>query len=61
MNQVAEGVRSCRTVLDLAESAGVEMPIVTEVVGVVHGGRTASDAYRVLISGTPARQEHNPG
>ena len=44
MNQVAEGVKSCRTVLELAESVGVEMPIVTEVVGVVHGGRTANDA-----------------
>ena len=39
MDQVAEGVKSCRTVLELAESAGVEMPITTEVVGVVHGGR----------------------
>jgi glycerol-3-phosphate dehydrogenase (NAD(P)+) len=61
MNQVAEGVRSCRTVLELAESQGVEMPIVTEVVGVVHHGRTANDAYRGLISRTPARHEHHPG
>jgi len=61
MDQVAEGVKSCRTVLELAESAGVEMPITTEVVGVVHGGRTANDAYRGLISRTPARHEHSPG
>jgi glycerol-3-phosphate dehydrogenase (NAD(P)+) len=61
MNQVAEGVKSCRTVLELAESAGVEMPIVTEVVGVVHHGRTANDAYRGLISRTPARHENHPG
>jgi glycerol-3-phosphate dehydrogenase (NAD(P)+) len=61
MNQVAEGVRSCRTVLELAESMGVEMPITTEVVGVVHGGRTANDAYRGLITGTPARHENHPG
>jgi len=61
MNQVAEGVKSCRTVLELAESVGVEMPIVTEVVGVVHQGRTANDAYRGLISRTPARHEHHPG
>ena len=61
MNQVAEGVKSCRTVLELAESVGVEMPITTEVVGVVHGGRTANDAYRGLIGRTPARHEHQPG
>jgi len=61
MDQVAEGVKSCRTVLELAESAGVEMPITTEVVGVVHGGRTANDAYRGLVSRTPARHENNPG
>jgi glycerol-3-phosphate dehydrogenase (NAD(P)+) len=61
MNQVAEGVKSCRTVLELAESMGVEMPITTEVVGVVHGGRTANDAYRGLISRTPARHEQHPG
>jgi len=61
MHQVAEGVKSCRAVLELAESAGVEVPIVTEVVGVVHGGRTASDAYRGLISRTPAGLEQHPG
>jgi glycerol-3-phosphate dehydrogenase (NAD(P)+) len=61
MNQVAEGVKSCRTVLELAENEGVEMPIVTEVVGVVHHGRTANDAYRGLISRTPARHENHPG
>jgi glycerol-3-phosphate dehydrogenase (NAD(P)+) len=61
MNQVAEGVKSCRTVLDLAEGIGVEMPITTEVVSVVHGGRTANDAYRGLIGRTPARHENHPG
>jgi glycerol-3-phosphate dehydrogenase (NAD(P)+) len=61
MNQVAEGVKSCRTVLELAEELGVEMPIVAEVVGVVHDGRTALDAYRGLVTRTPAGHENHPG
>jgi glycerol-3-phosphate dehydrogenase (NAD(P)+) len=60
MNQVAEGVKSCSTVLELAEEHGVEMPIAAEVVGVVHGGRSAFDAYRGLISRKPTH-EHHPG
>jgi|SRR5581483_321064 len=61
MNQVAEGVKSCRTVLELAAAHGVEMPITAEVVGVVHEGRTAMDAYRGLVTRTPARHENLPG
>jgi glycerol-3-phosphate dehydrogenase (NAD(P)+) len=60
MNQVAEGVKSCRTVLELADEHGVEMPIAASVVGVVHGGDTAFDAYRGLISRKPTH-ERQPG
>jgi glycerol-3-phosphate dehydrogenase (NAD(P)+) len=60
MNQVAEGVKSCRTVLELAEEHDVEMPIAASVVGVVHGGDTAFDAYRGLISRKPTHERH-PG
>ena len=60
MNQVAEGVKSCRTVLELADEHGVEMPIAASVVGVVHGGDTAFDAYRGLISRKPTHERH-PG
>ncbi|HEV3226518.1 MAG TPA: NAD(P)H-dependent glycerol-3-phosphate dehydrogenase [Acidimicrobiales bacterium] len=60
MNQVAEGVKSCRTVLELANEHDVDMPIVTEVVGVVHGGRRAIDAYRGLLA-RKATHERNPG
>jgi glycerol-3-phosphate dehydrogenase (NAD(P)+) len=49
MQQVAEGVKSCRTVLEIAEEYGVDMPIATEVVKVVHEGRPASEAYRGLL------------
>jgi glycerol-3-phosphate dehydrogenase (NAD(P)+) len=50
MKQVAEGVKSCRTVLELAAEHGVEMPIASEVVAVVHEGRSAADAYRGLLN-----------
>ena len=60
MNQVAEGVKSCRTVLELAEEHGVDMPITAEVVGVVHEGRSAIDAYRGLLT-RKATHERNPG
>jgi glycerol-3-phosphate dehydrogenase (NAD(P)+) len=56
MNQVAEGVKSCRTVLDIANEHEVEMPIAAEVVAVVHEGRSATDAYRGLLRRTVARE-----
>jgi len=49
MQQVAEGVKSCRVAQELGVEYGVEMPITHEVVGVVHEGRTAADAYRGLL------------
>ncbi len=58
MDQVAEGVRSCRTVLELATERGVEMPIVAEVVAVVHGGRSAAEAYGELLR-RDVRHEHH--
>ncbi|MGI9600939.1 MAG: NAD(P)H-dependent glycerol-3-phosphate dehydrogenase [Acidimicrobiales bacterium] len=49
MNQVAEGVKSARVVMNLAAELGVETPIAAEVCAVVEDGRTASDAYRGLL------------
>ncbi len=48
-NMVAEGVKSCPSVLDLARRHGVEMPITEQVVGVCHHGRTAADALGALM------------
>ncbi|MEM8902694.1 MAG: NAD(P)H-dependent glycerol-3-phosphate dehydrogenase [Actinomycetota bacterium] len=56
MNQVAEGVRTARLVLDLAERHGVEMPIHAEIHGMVHHGRTAMEAYRGLVALTPGSE-----
>jgi len=58
MQQVAEGVKSCRAVLDVANDYGVEMPIAGEVVGVVHEGRTAADAYRGLLRRQVTHEHH---
>jgi len=58
MNQVAEGVKSCRSVLEVATEHGVDMPIVSEVVAVVHEGRSAAEAYRGLLKRQVAHERH---
>jgi len=49
MHQVAEGVRTARTVLELSEEYGVDMPIAAEVAAVCHAGESAEAAYRGLL------------
>jgi glycerol-3-phosphate dehydrogenase (NAD(P)+) len=48
MNQVAEGVKSARTVMDLGREQDVALPICAEVDAVVNEGRTPAEAYRGL-------------
>src|SRR3954453_9328249 len=48
MGQVAEGVKSAGTVMELAREHGVEMPIATEVDAVINRGRSPREAYRGL-------------
>ncbi|SOD64566.1 glycerol-3-phosphate dehydrogenase (NAD(P)+) [Streptomyces zhaozhouensis] len=55
--QTAEGVKSCRSVLDLARRHGVEMPITETVVGIVHEGTSPRVAVKELMSRT-AKAEH---
>ncbi len=50
MNQVAEGVKSAKVVLELAEEYGVEMPIAQEMYACVQGEQSAMGAYRGLVS-----------
>jgi glycerol-3-phosphate dehydrogenase (NAD(P)+) len=50
MEQVAEGVKTARVIMELADEAGVDMPIAREVHAVVTEGRTAEEAYRGLLS-----------
>jgi len=47
--QIAEGVMSCRSVLDLALRHGVDMPITEAVVAICHGGERAGDVLRRVM------------
>jgi glycerol-3-phosphate dehydrogenase (NAD(P)+) len=58
MRSVAEGVRSCQPVLDLAARAGVEMPICDHVGQVLRGERPALDAVSSLLGRTPKAELH---
>jgi glycerol-3-phosphate dehydrogenase (NAD(P)+) len=58
MNMVAEGVKTSRTVLDLAERHDLHLPICTAIQSVVVGQITPTDAYRGLI---PPGHESDPG
>ena len=60
MRQVAEGVKSSKTVLQLGEEYECEMPIASEVNGVINDGRTAQDAFRGLLKRV-AGAEADPG
>ncbi|MFF3181569.1 MULTISPECIES: NAD(P)H-dependent glycerol-3-phosphate dehydrogenase [Rhodococcus] len=53
LGQVAEGVKTAPTVMELAREYGVEMPIAAEVAAVVTGKSTPTDAYRGLRRVTP--------
>jgi glycerol-3-phosphate dehydrogenase (NAD(P)+) len=56
MNMVAEGVRTSRVVMELAEQHGVEMPIANEVYAVLNEGRPASEAFRGLLRTRPTTE-----
>jgi len=47
--QTAEGVKSCRSILDLARKHDVDMPITEQVVAVVHEGQTPADMLRAFM------------
>jgi glycerol-3-phosphate dehydrogenase (NAD(P)+) len=48
--QVVEGVKSCRSILDLADRYGVDVPIVREVEAVCYQGTSPAEAMRRLMS-----------
>jgi glycerol-3-phosphate dehydrogenase (NAD(P)+) len=49
MNMVAEGVKTARVVVELAERNGVDMPLASEVVAVLDGKKSAVDAMAALL------------
>jgi glycerol-3-phosphate dehydrogenase (NAD(P)+) len=58
MQQVAEGVWTARSVIELAAENDVRMPISAEVDAVVNEGRTAVEAYRGLGRIAPEHEQH---
>jgi glycerol-3-phosphate dehydrogenase (NAD(P)+) len=60
MHMVAEGVKTSRVVMELAEKYKIEMPICREVYRVVHEGSTPTQAYRGLLRVAPG-SEQDPG
>ncbi|MCW2666826.1 MAG: hypothetical protein JWN57_1788 [Frankiales bacterium] len=47
--QTAEGVKSCRSILDLARKHDVDMPITEQVVAVCHDGMSPGDMVRKFM------------
>lgn len=61
MDQVAEGVKTARTVCELADEHGVEMPIAAEVDAVVNEGRSPAEAYRGLLRTSSGHERDGDG
>jgi glycerol-3-phosphate dehydrogenase (NAD(P)+) len=55
--QTAEGVKSCRPILELAQRHGVDMPITEQVVRVVHDGVRPQEVLEALTA-RDAGHEH---
>ncbi len=60
MSMVAEGVKTCSVVMDLARQYDIEMPITHEVYKVINEGNTVKDAFRGLIQ-QQSGSESDPG
>lgn len=56
MKMVAEGVKTSKVVMELADEHGVDLPICEEVYKVCHLGGSADDAYRGLTRRTTANE-----
>jgi glycerol-3-phosphate dehydrogenase (NAD(P)+) len=58
MNQVAEGVKSARSVMAIAAECEVDTPIAAEVDAVCNEGRSAREAYRGLQRQQAQHERH---
>jgi glycerol-3-phosphate dehydrogenase (NAD(P)+) len=58
MRMVAEGIKTSRVVVEVAEQYGVDMPIAQEIHAVIHQGRSAEDAYRGLLRRANVSEHH---
>jgi glycerol-3-phosphate dehydrogenase (NAD(P)+) len=53
MQQVAEGIKASRSIVQLAEEYDVDMPIAREIDAVVNQGRTPQEAFQNLLERVP--------
>jgi len=60
MSMVAEGVKTCGVVMELAKEYNIQMPITEEVYKVVTDGNTVRDAFKGLLR-HEIRSEADPG
>jgi len=60
MSMVAEGVKTCGVVMELAKEYKIQMPITEEVYKVVTDGNTVRDAFKGLLR-HEIRSEADPG
>lgn len=60
MNEVAEGVKTAKAVMELASDYNVDMPISREVYKVLYEGNTVIDAFKGLIK-LESGSEQEPG
>ncbi|AXG13815.1 NAD(P)H-dependent glycerol-3-phosphate dehydrogenase [Intrasporangium calvum] len=58
MKQTTEGVKSCESILSLAQHHGVDMPIVEQVVGVVRDGQAVTSVGPRLMA-RDLKSEHH--
>jgi glycerol-3-phosphate dehydrogenase (NAD(P)+) len=58
MNMVAEGVKSSKAIVGIAQDHGVEMPIVEHVVKVVHEGMDPQEMVESLMGRVPKSEFH---
>jgi glycerol-3-phosphate dehydrogenase (NAD(P)+) len=59
MHMVAEGVKTTKVVMELAEEYGVDMPIAEQMAAVCNEGRSAVEAYTGLLKRQITREMHN--
>lgn len=60
MSMVAEGVKTCGVVMELAKEYNIEMPITSEVYKVINDGNTVMDAFKGLLR-QESGSEADPG
>lgn len=60
MSMVAEGVKTCKVVIELAKENNVAMPITTEMYKVLYEGNTVLDAFKGLLR-QASGAESDPG